>query len=203
MGKRIQGAGGAKGPVDEATGLSVTPQQIRARIRRRGVNMSRDVDLYIEHAYKKPLAEWDLEELAKGRPRNKDGNFIGAPPKWVTPVVMREARRRLAQNAFGELAVHLPLAIQVVVKLMTSRALDEKGRPLVDAATKAKCAMWIGDHVMGKPKASVEIEGVDVVKSFLANALVLDDGEPAHPVVDGQFYETPEDDEEEDDDDDE
>jgi hypothetical protein len=197
---RIQGAGNAKGPIDEATGLSVTPQQIRARMRRRGVNMSRDVDLYVEHVYRKPLAEWDLEELARGRPRNKHGTFSGACPQWVTPVVMREAKRRLAQNTFGELAIHLPLAIQVIVNLMKSKALDERGRPLVDAATKFKAAAFLVEHVMGKPKASVEIEGADVVKSFLANALVLDDGDPAHPVVDGQFYESPDDEEEDDDD---
>jgi hypothetical protein len=191
----------AKHPIDKESGLSVEPQQIRARMRRRGVNMTRDVNLYIEHAYKRPVSEWDLEELARGRPRNSAGTFSGAPPKWITPVVMAEAKRRLAQNAFGELAVHLPLAIKVIVKLMESKALDDKGRPLVDAATKAKCAMFIVEHVVGKPKASIDISGTDVVGSFLANALVLDDGDPAHPVVDGQFYETPEDDEEEDDDD--
>lgn len=178
--------------------LSRDRKQVQTRIRRRAGNIERDAKIYFEDVYQKPIEEWDLAELAHGRPRNVAGHFAGRSPDWITPFVMREAKRRLMTEVYGDLAAYADQAIKVMVGLMNSRALDANGKPLVDAATRFKAAQYILDHIIGKPKAVFEVEASDQVKAFLAKALVFDDGLPAHPVVDGQFYETNEGDGEDD-----
>lgn len=175
--------------IDPETGLSRNPQNIRARIRRRGVRLQQDLETYVEVRYTKPLDEWDLEELARGRTRHTDGTFKGQSAPWITPLIAREAQRRLLAETMGGIASHLPDALKTVARIMESKTLDENGRPLVNAETKLKAAIFIIESIKGKPKAVVEVEGTDMVRQFLAQALVLDDGTPAHPVVDGQFYE--------------
>lgn len=170
-----------------------TPKQIRNRLRRRGKNLDREWNLYQQEAYGKPIEEWDLEELARGRPRAEDGSFRGRSPSWITPFVMREAKRRLLDEAFGSLAGHVDLAVRTIVKLLKNNEVDDYGRPVVDARTKFAAAQFVIDHVIGKPKVGIEIDATDTVRQFLASALVLDDGSPAHPVIDGQFTEDEED----------
>lgn len=176
--------------------LSKKPEQIRNRLRRKGKALFQDIDLYIENGGTKPLDEWDLEELARGRPRAKNGKFAGRAAQWIQPSVAMEARRRLFQHAYGGMARHLDLALETVANLMNCTDLDENGRPIVDAAVKLKAAMFIIEHIVGKPKTHIELEATDMAKQTLASALVLDDGSPAHPVVDGQFTEREDDDDE-------
>jgi len=155
--------------------LSKNPTQVRNRLRRRGVDMERDVAIL----YKKPVEEWDLEELSRGKPRNKNGGFSGRPPKWITPVIIAEAKRRLHDNVFGDLAGYAPLALQVLKKLMTSDEVDANGRPIVDAKTKLAAATFTLEHILGKPKALIEVnDPAETQRRALAAAIVLDDGLP-------------------------
>lgn len=173
--------------------LSKEPKQIRNRLRRKHDHFAEDLDMYLE-AIGKPMHKWDMEELARGRIRDRNGGFQGRTPAWITPAVQREAKRRLMDHAFGKLAGHIDQAIIVLGNLLTSTELDDFGRPIVDARTKLAAATFILEHVLGKPKAVVEVESADLVRQFLAGALVLGDGKPAHPVIDGQFTEEEEDD---------
>lgn len=186
-------------PKDRST-LSTKPSQIRNRLRRRTAAFNQELELYEEHGYGKKIEDWDVEELARGRPRASDGSFRGKNPSWITPMVAREAKRRLMEHTFGEMTAHIDLAIKTVVNLMTSKAVDDWGKPIVDARTKLDCAKFIIEHVLGKPKALVEVSATDVVQQYLAASIVVEqeDGTfvPAHPVIDGQFTE---DDEEDDD----
>jgi len=179
--------------------LSTRPAQIRIRARRAAKAGSRDAEMYVEHVYRKPLHEWDLEELARGRPRDVNGHFTGSAPSWITPLVMKEAKRRLLNETFAQMASHVSLAVKTVVKLLKDTTVDDKGRPIVDARTKLEAAKFLIEHIVGKPKMLIESGSDSEVKAFLADALVMsdDDLDAAHPVIDGQFYE---DDEEEDDD---
>ena len=176
---------------------STNPHQMRVRLRKKQGRLKEDVDLYMIHGYGKPIDEWDLEELAMGKPRNKAGNFSGRPPSWLNMSIQNEARRRLLKHAFGTLAAHADTAIQVIYNLMTSEEVDEFGKPIVDARTRLAAAQYVLDHIIGKPKAHVEIEGTEITRQALAAALVLDDGKDAHPVIDGQFQEVEEDDDDE------
>lgn len=170
--------------------LSTNPTQIRRRLRRKHEHFQEDLELYKQHAGFKPVEEWDPEELAHGRPRNSAGDFRGRSPAWMTVEIAKEARRRLLDQAFGGLASHMNAAIKVVKELMESDEVDDRGRPIVDAATKLKAAIFVIEHIIGKPSSVIEIDGVDMTRQILASAIVLDDGKPQDVVVlDGEFTE--------------
>jgi hypothetical protein len=168
-------------PKDESK-LSRKPSQIRRRLRRAKANqdarMQYDVDLYLDQVWKKPIDEWDVEELSRGRPRNKKGHFGGRPPAWVTPTVQEEAKKRLLNQTLGKLHGYVDIAIKCVANLITSTEVDDKGRPIVDARTRLAAAQFIIEHVAGKPKAIFELTTTDGAKKALAAAIVLDDGKP-------------------------
>ena len=67
-----------------STKLTKPSLGIRNRLRR-GKNREEDIALYAEHShYFKPVHDWDMEELAHGRPRGKTGGFQGRAPGWLT-----------------------------------------------------------------------------------------------------------------------
>lgn len=177
-----------------------TPKQIRNRLRRKGKKFEAELDLYQDQVYGKRIEEWDLEELSRGRPRDSLGGFRGPAPAWITPLVVKEAKRRLLDHTLGSLAGHVELAVKAIGNLLESDEVDDFGRPIVDARTKLAAAQFVIENVVGKPKAIVEIDGSDAVKQFLASALVLDDGTPAHPVIQGEVVEDDDEEDEEDDD---
>jgi hypothetical protein len=75
---------------------STTPAAARARLRRRKVTDTDGIKADIEVVYGKPIEEWDLEELTRGRPRNPDGTFAGAkPPAAIAGVTATELQQRL------------------------------------------------------------------------------------------------------------
>jgi hypothetical protein len=177
-------------PKDESK-LSTNPAHIRARLRRQNSTLNRDLELYAQHSGFKPVAEWDLIELAKGRPRNKDGAFRGPSPKWLTFEIAQEAKKRLLDETFGELAQYATRAVKVIYDLMLSDAVDDNGKPVVDAKTRLAAATFIVEHIIGKPKAVVELEATDFTRQALASAIVLDDGLPQDPeiVLEGEIVE--------------
>jgi hypothetical protein len=184
----------SKKPTD-ASRLSSDPRQVRNRLRRNEQKFNY-VERDIEVLYQKPISEWDVEELARGRPRNSAGTFTGRKPGWLTPIVAQEARRRLHDDAFSKLVGHLDLAFKVIKNLLESTELDDKGKPIVDARTKLAAAQFIVEHVIGKAKSTVEIEAVDTTRHAIAAAIILDDGMPqGHLVIDGEVAEDGDEDE--------
>lgn len=177
-------------PKDESK-LSTRPDQIRRRLRRAKSShnaVDGRVGRDIEMLYQKPIDEWDIEELARGRPRAKDGSFRGVTPTWVTAAVAQEARKRLHSEAFSKMVAHADTAIRIVADLMISEEVDDKGKPIVDARTKLDAAKFVIEHILGKPKAVVEVEASDFTKQAIAAAIVLDDGQPEdHFVLEGDF----------------
>lgn len=115
----------------------------------------------IDTGVMKPLDQWDLEELAKGKPRNQYGNFAGKAPAWITPHVVQEIRRRLLETSYSELASHVGVAIQSLVNLLTDDSTDEDGNPLVSPALKLQAAKYIIDQTMGKAPQTVDVTGLD------------------------------------------
>lgn len=174
------------GRATDPSKLSTNPKQIRTRLRRRAANLAQDVELYAKYGYKKPVHEWDLEELARGRVRDKNGKFTGRGPSWITPEIMKEAKRRLLAETYGKLAGHIDQAVITMGKLLVSEETDDNGKPLVDAKTKFAAAAFIIEHTIGKPKAVIEIDATEETKSVLASAIILDDGQP-QDVIDAEF----------------
>lgn len=175
--------------------LSDKPSAARARLRKNAAKTERDMEIL----YEKPIADWDMEELAKGRPRNKAGTFTGPRPKWITPVILREAQTRLRTLTQQELAVFAGDAVKVMTDLMKDDSVDLDGKPSVPPGIRLSAATYVLDQIIGKPTQHVEVQGNVVLESLLATVLVVDDsGKEAHPVIDGTVVE---DDEEDDSDD--
>jgi hypothetical protein len=96
-------------------GKLMTPKQIRARARRRGEKAKRKgrqgkagaiMTPDELAAMYKPLEDWDLEELARGRPRAQDGTFRGRSTGWINRETHEEAMKRFKEVVKTELNVH-------------------------------------------------------------------------------------------------
>lgn len=174
----------------ETRRLSTRPSAIRRRIRKNGNRAAEDIALYIELQYKKPVEEWTIEELRHGRPRHPTGGWKGPRPAWITPVIQAEVRRRLRDETLESLMESSGAAVKVLVDFLKNPE---------EPALRFRAAALILEYTIGAPEKQVTINGNIQLQSMLASALVLEDGSPAHPVIEG---ETIIDDEDEDDDDD-
>lgn len=175
--------------------LSRKPTQVRNRLRRETKHMDRDLNILYEEEGYKPVEEWDLDELAAGKPRGKDGQFgRGRRPMWITPKIHAEVRRRLLEEGFNSLATHLVPAISTLSNMLSDETYDMDGKPIVDARTKVDIAKFIIEQILGKARQRVDHSADPSFRDFLASALVLPGGSPAHPVVEGVIV--PQDDEE-------
>lgn len=204
--KRVNGTPAAKKanyvggrPKDESK-LSTDPRQVRIRLRR-AARSKRVPDGRIDRDMAilgyKPVEEWDLAELAHGRPRNSKGTFAGTRPMWLTSRVQAEAKKRLGDVARIKVQAFLPHALKTVYELMTSNETDDKGKPIVDARTRLAAAQLVIEHVIGKPQANLNLTATaeENLRTALIPAIVLDDGQPQDEplVLEGEFTEETED----------
>lgn len=172
----------------QSSSLSKDPLNVRKRLRRQQVPLKRDLEILANS--RKPISEWDTEELARGRPRDKNGGFRGDTPKWITPLIMDEAKRRLRVGALETLSSKVIDAIEVVHKIMMCEDRDGEGKPIVDARTRLQAAQFIIEHTIGKARQPVDMNGsADGYRQFLAGALKMVDPDgnlvDAHPVIEG------------------
>jgi hypothetical protein len=146
---------------------SLTPKQIRARARRaRKISETELEQLY------KPLDEWDAEELARGRPRAKDGSFKGKAPAFIDRALHEQIVRKFEEIVRLEMNGHTVKALKVLEKILEDDETDEKGKPIVPASTKLDAAKFLVEHVLGKPKQRVEQDISVKLQGILATAMV-------------------------------
>lgn len=158
--------------------------------------------MYQDVVIGKRIEDWTLEELARGRPYVDGKPMKGTTPKWMTPQVQMEVKRRLLDEIYGMLGEHLHLSVKVMADLLNSNEVDDKGRPIVDPKTKFAAAAFIIEHFTGKPKALVDVKIETAPQSAIAAAIVLDDGKPQdNMVVEGEIVDEDELEEEGEDDD--
>lgn len=120
----------------------------------------------------KPIEEWDAEELARGRPRDKTGRFSGKGPAWLTREVHEESMSRfrtLVKNRANESTIE---ALKVIDMIMTNNKKDRRGRPLVTASTKLDAAKFLIEHVIGKPTQHTETDISVRLQGILASAVI-------------------------------
>lgn len=130
-------------------GHVLTPKQIRARARRaarRGQKLPKEVS---EQLWK-PVEEWDMEELARGRPRAADGSFRGRKPAYVTRELHETAMSNFKDLVRAEMNGHTVDALTVLHQVLGNEEVDKKGRPIVAWSTKVDAAKWMVEHVLGK-----------------------------------------------------
>jgi hypothetical protein len=130
-------------------GLIMTSKRIRARARRHArlgsKLMKEDAD-----ALWKPIEEWDMEELARGRPRAADGSFRGPKPAYITRELHETAMDNFKKMVRSEMNGNTVDALLVLNEVLNNNMYDAKGRPVVSWATKADAAKWMVEHVLGK-----------------------------------------------------
>lgn len=173
--------------------VSEKPSAVRRRLRNQGENMERDLKML----YRKPVEEWDMEELARGRPKNEQGKFAGPRPRWISPLILKQAQDRLRALTREELNVYAADAVRVMHELMTNADTDFDGKPLVSPSVRLQAATYVMDQVIGKPTTPVEVTGNVVLESLMARVLVNDSSNThAHPIIDGEIVEDDDDDDE-------
>jgi len=162
-------------------------QTIRERARRKAEKA--DVSAEIELLYKKPLDQWDDEELTRGRPRGPDGTFRGARPKWLTPALQEERRRRLRQLMADDLGTFAADALRVIHAVMMDKSRDEAGKPVVPASVRVDVGKYLLDQFMGKATATVDVNAGNTLVELLGDVLVNPDGNPSHMIIEGSVVE--------------
>lgn len=153
--------------------LSDSPKQIRARARRGRATEEDLAKLY------KPVDEWDMEELARGRPRDVGGGFRGKAPNYITRAVHEECVRRFQEMVRTEMNQTTVEALKILDMMLRNEETDDKGRPMVPAATKADISKFLIEHVIGKPTQRQEVDISVKLQSILSQATVT--------VTDGEF----------------
>lgn len=155
-----------------ADGKLLTPKQIRARARRRIKRNEVVSDEELDYLYRKPIEEWDLEELAKGRPRNAKGHFKGPAPSWVSSTVHEEAMTRYTAAVKSDMRSTTVDALTVLKQIITNEDTDEKGKPFVPASTKLDAAKFLLEHVVGKPTQRIESDISVKLQGILGQVMV-------------------------------
>jgi hypothetical protein len=160
-------------PEDE-NGRLLTPKQIRARARRRMANNRRKGVLTEQEfeALYKPIEDWDLEELAHGKPRNVDGNFTGRKPSWVTRQVYEKAIEQFTLAIRSGMNAQTVNALDTLKWLLTDEEEDKRGRPLVPPSVKLEASKFLLEHLVGKPTQRVETDISVKLQGILGTVLV-------------------------------
>lgn len=136
----------------------------------------------MDYLYQKPIDEWDLEELARGRPRNSKGGFSGRKPKWITAQIHEEAMQRYTAAVKTDMRATTVDALSTIKWIMTNEDVDDKGKPLVPASTKLEASKFLLEHVVGKPtqrlEADVSVKLQAILGAVLVNPADIEGGTP-------------------------
>lgn len=167
-------ASGVKAPGENykqrlsSEGKSLTAKQIRARARRNNHKISTEE---LEILYHKPIDEWDIEELAKGRPK-VNGKFTGPTPRWINRAMKEEAQSRFTVAVKGEMRNLTVTALETLKDMMVNEDTDDKGKPFVAASTKADISKFFLEHTVGKPTQRVEQDVSVKLQAILGTVMV-------------------------------
>ncbi|MGH9907905.1 MAG: hypothetical protein ACRD8U_20240 [Pyrinomonadaceae bacterium] len=142
-------------------------KQIRRRVRRRGTITRKEFEtLY------KPIEEWDMEELARGKPRNSKGDFSGPAPQWMTRAMHEAIMSQFRDLVNMEMRAHTVTALSLVGKVLIDDRVDHKGKPLVSASEKLRAAQFLIEQQVGKPLQRQEVDISVKLQGLLATATV-------------------------------
>lgn len=172
-----KGTTGSKGGIIGRPITSNQKKQIRKRARRQAKVSTEDMIILYDG---KTIDQWDHEELARGRPRAKDGSFKGAKPSFIDRKLHEDIVRRFEVIVREEMNAHTVEALTVIGQILEDAAVDEKGRPIVAAGTKLDAAKFLIEHVIGKPKQRTESDISVKLQGILGHAIV-------NPTHDGSY----------------
>lgn len=162
-------------------GELMTGKQVRSRARRKLQKGKRLDDETFEAWSGKPIDEWDLEELARGRTRDSGGGFRGKPPAYMPRAVHERIAERFKALVRDQMNQNATVALGVVGNLITNDLTDDKGKPIVPANVKLDAAKWLIEHVIGKPKQEVQQDISVKLQGILGAVMVQPTLDDTHP----------------------
>lgn len=155
-----------------ADGKSLSPKQIRARARRKMGRNNVMTAQEFDYLFEKPIEEWDLEELAHGRPRNARGGFSGPKPKWITAAVHERAMERYTAAVKTDMQATTVDALTTIRWIIQNEDVDDKGKPIVPASTKLEASKFLLEHVVGKPTQRIQSDVSVKLQGILGQVMV-------------------------------
>lgn len=158
----------------DSDGKVLTPKQIRARARRRAARLEKVVMTEQEQniLYRKPVEEWDLDELARGRPKNAQGHFKGPKPRWISQIVHEEAMKHYQLAVKSAMRSTTVDALTLLQEVIDDDNVDDKGKPLVPASVKVDVAKFLIEHSIGKPMQRIEQDISVKLQGILGQVMV-------------------------------
>lgn len=169
-------------PINDA-GELMTSKQVRARARRK-LQKGKKLDDETFNAWAgKPIDEWDLEELSRGRTRDAAGGFRGKPPQYMPRAVHERIAERFKMLVRDQMNQSSVQALGVISRLLASEEVDEKGKPLVAASVKLDAAKWLVEHVVGKPVQPTQTDVSVKLQGILGAVMVNPTYDDSHPDV--------------------
>ena len=99
------------------------------------------------------VADWDDEELRRGRRRDKNGKFTGRDPVVIPTAVYREMVRRATRGAEKKMAENLEAAVDTLVAIASSQSEATEDKDRINAAK------IILDRVLGREPIKLDHSG--------------------------------------------
>jgi hypothetical protein len=164
-----------------ADGKLMTGKQVRARARRKLMAGKKLDDETFEAWAGKPIEEWDLEELARGRTRDGGGGFRGKPPQYMPRAVHERIAERFKMLVRDQMNLASTQALGVIANLLANEEYDDKGKPLVAPSVKLDAAKWLVEHVIGKPVQPTQTDVSVKLQGILGAVMVNPTYDDRHP----------------------
>lgn len=168
-------------------------RQRRASKKARNAAKTAEEALAIMYEHK-PIAEWDLEELAQGRPKDGHGHFKGPRPKWITAKHHEEIVKRFQKLLKQQMGTMMPHVLDVMLKVLQNEETweDKDGRETAfrfPPAVKVKVAQILLEYALGKPTQKQEVEVEGKLTALLGLAIVNPDGSPSQGYIEADSWE--------------
>lgn len=164
-----------------SSGELLTAKQVRSRVRRKIKKGKKISDEDFESWSGKPIDEWDIEELARGRPRDARGGFRGMPPKYMPRAVHERITERFKMLVRDQMNANAVQALGVVSNLISSDDIDDKGKPIVPASVKLDASKWLVEHVIGKAVQPTQTDVSVKLQGILGAVMVNPTFDDSHP----------------------
>ena len=144
----------------------------RDRVKARAKRFAKKIEKEELDVLHRPVEEWDLEELARGRPRNSIGTFAGSAPAFVTRLVHEAAMSRFKELIKADMNSSTITALGVIETILTSREVDGRGKAIVPPSTKLDASKFLIEHILGKPTQRVETDISVKLQGILGTVMI-------------------------------
>jgi hypothetical protein len=129
-------------------------------------------DQEMEYLYQKPIEDWDMDELAHGRPRNSKGTFSGPKPKWINAAVHEQSMERYTAAVKTDMRATTVDALGAIRWIIQNEEVDDKGKLIVPPSTKLEASKFLLEHIVGKPTQRIEADVSVKLQAILGQVLV-------------------------------